>query len=63
MPTELQQNTAPSIVYSIDKTLRSKIFNYKQTVMALDCKDLETYGTVNFDKCKKYNIETLHNYE
>ena len=45
LPRELQEKDPPSIVYSLGKTVRSKIFNYKQTVTAIDCKDLETYGT------------------
>ena len=45
LPQEIQQKDPPSIVFSLGKTIRSKIFNYKQTVESIDTKDLVTYGT------------------
>ena len=35
----------PSIVYSLEGTIRNKIFNYKQTVADIDTNDQSTYGT------------------
>lgn len=35
----------PSIVYSLEGTIRNKIFNYKQTVADIDTNDQITYGT------------------
>ena len=35
----------PAIVYSLEGTIRNKIFNYKQTVTDIDTNDLHTYGT------------------
>ena len=33
------------MVYSLEGTIRNKIFNYKQTVAEIDSEDLVTYGT------------------
>ena len=40
----------PSIVYSLGKTIRSKILNYKDTVNNIDTNDQATFGT-NIHSC------------
>ena len=41
-----EDDNLPAIVYSLESTIRNKIFNYKQTVADIDTNDLVTYGTV-----------------
>jgi hypothetical protein len=45
LPTALQQEEVPSVVYSLSNTIRNKIFNYKDTVDSIDTNDFETFGT------------------
>ena len=45
LPNALKQDEVPSIVYSLGPTIRSKVFNYKDTVSHIKTSDLETYGT------------------
>ena len=46
LPTHLNTDeNLPAIVYSLEGTIRNKIFNYKQTVSEIDTNDLTTYGT------------------
>ena len=45
LPSALQQDEVPSVVYSLSNTIRNKIFNYKDTVNSIDTNDLGTFGT------------------
>ena len=46
LPSHLNTDeNLPAIVYSLEGTIRNKIFNYKQTVSEIDTNDLTTYGT------------------
>ena len=45
LPEHLQEQEPPSIVYKLSSTISNKIFNYKQTVHAIDIHDEITYGT------------------
>lgn len=46
LPTHLNDDeNLPAVVYSLEGTIRNKIFNYKQTVADIDSEDLVTYGT------------------
>ena len=45
LPEILQQKDPPSVVFSLGNTIRSKLFNYKQTVESIDTEDSVTYGT------------------
>ena len=45
LPDQLQSEDPPSIVYSLSSTIRSKIFNYRETVNDIDINDRVTYGT------------------
>ena len=46
LPSHLNSDeNLPAIVYSLEGTIRNKIFNYKQTVSEIDTNDLITYGT------------------
>ena len=40
-----EDENIPTIVYSLEGTIRNKIFNYKQTVSEIDSDHLYTYGT------------------
>ena len=46
----------PAIVYSLEGTIRNKIFNYKQTVADIDSHDTLTYGT-GLTSCECENSE------
>ena len=46
LPECLQTEDPPSIVYSLSQTIRSKIFNYKDTVNNIDVNDTITFGTL-----------------
>ena len=43
-PDKLKIDELPSIVYSLSKTIRNKILNYKETVSSIDTNDETTYG-------------------
>ena len=45
LPDKLQSEDPPSIVYNLSSTIRSKIFNYRETVNDIDVNDQLTYGT------------------
>ena len=45
LPDKLQAEDPPSIVYNLSSTIRSKIFNYRETVNDIDVNDQLTYGT------------------
>ena len=46
LPTHFNDDeNLPAVVYSLEGTIRNKIFNYKQTVADIDSEDLVTYGT------------------
>ena len=46
LPSSLNTDeNLPAIVYSLEGTIRNKIFNYKQTVSDIDTNDPLTYGT------------------
>ena len=45
LPDQLQTEDPPSIVYNLTPTIRSKIFNYRETVNDIDINDHLTYGT------------------
>ena len=45
LPQSLQNDEVPSIVFSLGKTIRNKIFNYKDTVANIDISDKTTFGT------------------
>ena len=45
-----EDENLPAIVYSLEGTIRNKIFNYKQTVADIDTNDTDTYGT-NLPSC------------
>ena len=45
LPESLKDDDVPSVVYSLGKTIRNKIFNYKDAVNNIDIHDHETYGT------------------
>ena len=45
LPQILRNEEVPSVVYSLGNTIRNKIFNYKETVNAIDLNDTEGYGT------------------
>ena len=62
LPDQLQAEDPPSIVYNLSSTIRSKIFNYRETVNDIDINDLLTYGT-NLPTCDCHNspfIDTDH---
>ena len=44
-PNKLKIDEPPSVVYSLGKTIRNKILNYKETVSSVDTNDDITYGT------------------
>ena len=44
-PNKLKIDELPSVVYSLDKTIRNKILNCKETVSSIDRNDDTTYGT------------------
>ena len=46
----------PSVVYSLESTIRSKIFNYKDVVSCIDVNDLLSYGT-GMESCDCQNSE------
>ena len=54
LPEQLQTEDPPSVIYNLSSTIRSKIFNYKQTVNDIDINDLNTYGT-NLPSCECQN--------
>ena len=45
-PDKLKIDGPPSVVYSLGKTIRSKISNYKETVSFIDKNDGITYDTI-----------------
>ena len=45
LPEQFQNDEPPSVVPRLSKTIRSKIFNYKQTVNDIKVSDMDTYGT------------------
>ena len=45
LPANLQLDDVPSIIYSLEDTIRNKIFNYKQTVNDIDIHDHTSFGT------------------
>ena len=45
LPAAFQELDVPSVVYSLTNTIRNKLFNYKETVNAINTNDRETYGT------------------
>ena len=45
LPDQIRSEDPPSIVYNLSSTIRSKIFNYKETVNDIDINDQLTYGT------------------
>ena len=45
LPPILKNQEPPSVVYRLGNTIRNKIFNYKETVSAIDINDTETFGT------------------
>ena len=40
-----EDEKVPSVLHKLEPTIRNKIFNYRQTVDAIDRNDLQTYGT------------------
>jgi hypothetical protein len=54
LPDQLQAEDPPSIIYNLTPTIRSKIFNYRETVNAIDINDQLTYGT-NLPSCDCHN--------
>ena len=44
-PNKLKIDEPPFVVYSLDKTIRNKILNHKETVSTIDRNDDTTYGT------------------
>ena len=44
-PTKDKSDNVPSVIYSLGKTIRNKIFNYKETVSSIDKNDAATFGT------------------
>ena len=44
-PDKLKIDEPPSVVYSLGKTIRNKILNYKETVSSVDTNDDITNGT------------------
>ena len=45
LPSMLQHQESPSVVYSLSNTIHSKLFNYKDTVKSIDTNNTETHGT------------------
>ena len=46
LPDQLKEDEyLPAVVYSLEGTIRNKIFNYKQTVAEIDTNDPNTFGT------------------
>ena len=45
-PDKLKFDEPPFVAYSLGKTIRNKILNYKETVSSIDTNDDITYGTV-----------------
>ncbi len=45
LPSMLQHQESPSVVYSLSNTIHSKLFNYKEAVNSIDTNDTETHGT------------------
>lgn len=59
LPPILQQDEVPSVVYSLNNTIRNKIFNYKDTVNSIDTNDSETYGT-GITECDCHNSQFVN---
>jgi len=56
LPRQLIEKDPPSIVYSLGKTIRNKIFNYKDTISSIDINDHATYGTgIRVCECQKHS--------
>ena len=47
-PDQLEIDEPPSIVYSLDKTKRNKILNYKETFMDINNHRISRTGKVEF---------------
>ena len=54
LPDNLKTDEVPSVVYRLTKTIRNKIFNYKQTVAYINTDDNDTFGT-GLDSCQCEN--------
>ena len=54
LPDNLKTDEVPSVVYRLTKTIRNKIFNYKQTVADINTDDHDTFGT-GLDSCQCQN--------
>ena len=54
LPDNLKTDEVPSVVYRLTKTIRNKIFNYKQTVADINTDDHDTFGT-GLDSCQCEN--------
>ena len=54
LPLKLQTEDPPSVVYNLSRTIRTSIFNYKQTVNNINVNDHLTYGT-NLPLCNCQN--------
>lgn len=64
LPQQLQTEEPPSVVYNLSRTIRTSIFNYKQTVSSINVNDHLTYGT-NLPSCDCHNspfIDRDHNH-
>ena len=60
----LKSEEVPSVVFNLTSTIRNNIFNYKETVDAIDSNDTDSYGT-GINECECHNspfIDSNHDH-